>query len=257
MTEAMSRREIEDVLTSIKRLVSQDAKSRPSPAPAVEKLVLTPSLRVKEPAPSCDAAVVPSPDLPLDPHEPQDIASADNAHALSEPADDTVPEPADKPAEDPAAGRMPGKDGSLIRRIAQAGLLRDAAAADCTETVQTDAVQVSQPAPEIDPQVSEPPTDIIEPQASDADIEETLARLEAVLSGQTPPERPAAPTDLAPPDPSAAPAGEQIIDEGMLYQLVAHIVRQELQGELGEKITRNIRKLVRSEVARELQLRRP
>ena len=40
------------------------------------------------------------------------------------------------------------------------------------------------------------------------------------------------------------------IDEAMLRDLVAEIVRQELQGALGERITRNVRKLVRREIYR-------
>lgn len=45
---------------------------------------------------------------------------------------------------------------------------------------------------------------------------------------------------------------EQIIDEETLRVMVAEIVRAELHGELGERITRNVRKLVRQEVARAL-----
>ncbi|MGR3433711.1 MAG: hypothetical protein ACU0CO_02285 [Shimia sp.] len=40
------------------------------------------------------------------------------------------------------------------------------------------------------------------------------------------------------------------LDEGALRDLVAEIVRSELQGELGERITRNVRKLVRREIHR-------
>lgn len=42
------------------------------------------------------------------------------------------------------------------------------------------------------------------------------------------------------------------IDEEMLRDLVSEIVRQELQGALGERITRNVRKLVRREIHRAL-----
>jgi hypothetical protein len=45
---------------------------------------------------------------------------------------------------------------------------------------------------------------------------------------------------------------EQIIDEETLRAMVADIVRSELQGELGERITRNVRKLVRREIHRAL-----
>jgi hypothetical protein len=43
-----------------------------------------------------------------------------------------------------------------------------------------------------------------------------------------------------------------VIDEEALRNLVIEIVRQELQGTLGERITRNVRKLVRREIYRVL-----
>ncbi|MDT0683297.1 hypothetical protein RM543_11410 [Roseicyclus sp. F158] len=46
------------------------------------------------------------------------------------------------------------------------------------------------------------------------------------------------------------------LDEAALSELVTRIVHRELQGSLGERITRNVRKLVRSEVERALELRR-
>jgi cell pole-organizing protein PopZ len=45
---------------------------------------------------------------------------------------------------------------------------------------------------------------------------------------------------------------EAVLDEDTLRELVADIVRQELQGALGERITRNVRKLVRREIQRAL-----
>ena len=45
---------------------------------------------------------------------------------------------------------------------------------------------------------------------------------------------------------------EQLIDEDALRDLVSDIVRAELQGALGERITRNVRKLVRREIHRAL-----
>lgn len=45
---------------------------------------------------------------------------------------------------------------------------------------------------------------------------------------------------------------ETLIDEDALRDLVGEIVRQELQGALGERITRNVRKLVRREIHRAL-----
>ncbi len=45
---------------------------------------------------------------------------------------------------------------------------------------------------------------------------------------------------------------EELLDEETLRELVAEIVRNELQGPLGERITRNVRKLVRREIQRAL-----
>jgi len=46
---------------------------------------------------------------------------------------------------------------------------------------------------------------------------------------------------------------EDFLDESMLRDLVAQFVRAELQGSLGERITRNVRKLVRREIHRVLE----
>lgn len=61
---------------------------------------------------------------------------------------------------------------------------------------------------------------------------------------------PAAKENMFAPAPAAQP-----IDEEALRDLVAQIVREELQGELGERITRNVRRLVRREVQRALTMR--
>ena len=48
----------------------------------------------------------------------------------------------------------------------------------------------------------------------------------------------------------APPLDLSQLDEQALRALVTEIVRQELQGALGERITRNVRKLVRREIQR-------
>ena len=48
---------------------------------------------------------------------------------------------------------------------------------------------------------------------------------------------------------------EAVLDEDMLRDLVAEIVRQELTGAMGERITRNVRKLVRREIHRAMASR--
>ncbi|KAF0116945.1 MAG: hypothetical protein FD150_35 [Rhodobacteraceae bacterium] len=46
-----------------------------------------------------------------------------------------------------------------------------------------------------------------------------------------------------------------VLDEAALQDIVRQTLRQELQGELGERITRNVRKLVRAEINRALMAR--
>lgn len=43
---------------------------------------------------------------------------------------------------------------------------------------------------------------------------------------------------------------EHVMDENALRELIGKLVREELQGELGERISRNVRKLVRREIHR-------
>ena len=52
-----------------------------------------------------------------------------------------------------------------------------------------------------------------------------------------------------------APAVLPEIDEDRLRELITEVVRSELQGELGERMTRNIRRLVRREIFRVLESR--
>ncbi|MGR3759915.1 hypothetical protein ACUXV3_07240 [Roseobacteraceae bacterium NS-SX3] len=53
-------------------------------------------------------------------------------------------------------------------------------------------------------------------------------------------------------EPEALAGEDTYLDEDSLRELVAAIVREELQGALGERITRNVRKLVRREILRAL-----
>lgn len=51
-----------------------------------------------------------------------------------------------------------------------------------------------------------------------------------------------------------APVAEApILDEQSLRGLINGIVREELEGELGDRITRNLRKLIRQEIAKALK----
>ena len=104
--------------------------------------------------------------------------------------------------------------------------------------------------------VEEIPSDIdlsVEDRAEDAN-HDVADRDENQADAET------AQTDPANAEPTGAPIEErlgyseedQLIDEEALRDLVSDIVRQELQGALGERITRNVRKLVRREIHRAL-----
>ncbi len=228
MTEAMSRREIEDVLSSIRRIVSHDVHpnaSQEQQAPAHDKLLLTSELRVDDAAPALGDAQSTSEDQGFA-TTATPFADADTGPVVSQVSEvtheaaDAVPFP--MPAQVPTANVAPSFDPSALP-VEEMQVVEP-------EDVQSDAE--------------------LQSSLEDNALEATLARLESVLANSVQPSAPRAP------DARADPSDGELIDEGVLYQIVAHIVRQELQGELGEKITRNIRKLVRSEVARELQLRK-
>ncbi len=218
MTEAMSRHEIEDVLSSIRRLVSQDPQGKqqghaPEKPPLTGKLVLTSELRIGPPA----------------------AGAQEKSHA---PVDDTaiVPEPLDR-TEQPD----PTPSDSLLTRIKSAGNTRpDPAPTEPQDSAETGA-----------------PVTSLEDAALEATLSRLESMLAAGGAPQPAHNQPAAHQPAAEPPARAAQteSTDQLIDESILQQLVAQIVRQELQGELGEKITRSIRKLVRAEVARELALR--
>ena len=56
--------------------------------------------------------------------------------------------------------------------------------------------------------------------------------------------------------PPRAPGQAPILDEESLRELINSIVREELQGELGDRISRNLRKLIRREITQILEEQR-
>lgn len=210
MNEAMSRHEIEDVLSSIRRLVSHEDRAAQAQPAASGKLVLTSEQRV-------DDATAPVPeDRPSD-----SLPTPDPGSDLARPSR----------SDDPGAQAGRGYPGFVDAPLQTAPSMSHAPTADAAQPTAPDVpVAARGPAAE----------NMAPPASSDTPLEATLARLEEALS-------------IAPTDPAGQ--AETVIDEDALSEMVARMVREELQGELGERITRNIRKLVRAEVARELQMR--
>ena len=293
MSEPMSSVEIEDVLSSIRRLVSDDLRPMPranvasrTPMPG-DKLILTPALRVVGSA----AAVVPEPAL-----------------EISEPTGPETHRPdaqffrhVNSPAMPPVVVALPTDSSGLEVVIASLELAVEAQAQTFEsetgdEAPQTDAGWQAQswsraPASEVlelvdfaedqEPVVAEnravlpepspgwaqegpPDSDVAEapfveaesaPQSAvnSSDVEwldRAEAEVVASLADDAPLSGFATATDAT--TDAFYDEPELRFDETVLRDLVRDLIREELQGGLGERITRNVRKLVRAEIARVL-----
>lgn len=284
MSEPLSSVEIEDVLSSIRRLVSEDLRpgvriARPAETPQAGggKLILTPALRVvTDDRPPAEAAPVSLPEAPVI----EQVMAVVGA-AVSARNDDWEPENGD--VEIMVSDSLAASENWLDSETAAGAAWSDDSDVDVVEfetaftttAVDTDdARRTSSPAElapaELDlieadqrvdipgwaqqsgenrPNIDDDPVPAemqglagtLEPDVAWADEAEArvIAELESGLD--------------APVDPALSD-GEQgaAFEEQILRELVRDIIRDELQGGLGERITRNIRKLVRAEIARAL-----
>lgn len=262
MSEAMSNHEIEDVLSSIRRLVSEDL--RPVARPAVKaaetgKLLLTPALRVVDAAPAVAGP---------DPSEVEG-AAAPATEVASGAVQDVVARlgaavgEGDAEWESPV-GDPPAFDGEALAKDARNGPVFAHRAVETPDAAEEGYFLADEPlsfvtAPSI-PDVEEPEAVArppVEPEATvglrqvappsvgdedwtDAAEAEVRAELESDVAAQAS---------------GILTGGEAVYDEEMLRDLVRDIIREELAGTLGERITRNVRKLVRAEIARALAVR--
>lgn len=294
MSEQMTSRDIEDVLVSIRRLVTEDL--RPAPRGAVgggAKLLLTPAQRVvPEPAGSRVEAPPASPESasPEPAGEPRvDLVIAALDRALQDRQPDWESETGDpsplrlespvmfhtaRPAAPHHAGRV------------KAGLPETRPQHGAAETGPDDplADQAAGPGPTADPGVFLDLDDLDQVLDDARDPAPPWAQVEAEPVVAEPGARPVDLRDTAPPprDPAWSAAAEAaaraeladapraermdeadydaeaeagVIDEEMLRQIVRDVLREELAGPMGERITRNIRKLVLQEISRALSLR--
>ena len=300
MSDPMTNVAIEDVLSSIRRLVSEDARMRPVPLradqpdagdPAADdavtpdsgRLVLTPALRVSADAPQAEAApfVLDQPMTAADqaPEAPQDALEEaamawEDHHAaadapavtlpdstmaedavLSEdffpPVQDRFAETADDAPEDASAAQAEPSDTWAAADDAaphDADLAPDAAVQDAA---MAEADLDSDPAPELSTSYLED-SDFVFATTRDGAPRATDAGQRAAADMPPPEMTHPAEEDLSQDRDLLLREDEAILDEEMLRELVADIVRQELQGALGERITRNVRKLVRREIHRAL-----
>ena len=260
MSDAMSSVEIEDVLSSIRRLVSEDlrpASRRAAAALVDDKLILTPALRVvaKEAADpvtkdhrETTVAVVPvEPRSPLprlhlgaEPVIEELVASLEQA--VEAQGLDWESETGDPAPQTVAFEWTSGAWSEDRAEPVEAEIIAEADAAtpswaqeDPGESVAEDPSQSEAMA---EPAVTEPD----QVWADEAEAE--------VVAGLVEPESRA--EDAGSPDDADT---EMTYDEDVLRELVRDLIREELQGGLGERITRNVRKLVRAEIARALASR--
>jgi hypothetical protein len=209
MSEPMTSGEIEDVLSSIRKLVSEDLRPQsraaaraapPSPPPLPEqgKLILTPALRVVE----------------------------GNAEAA---ASEAVLGAAPRP-------RLDAVVSTIAAQVPVPPEGWEAETGDATVT------RLVRPAPPVDAFPDATTGDDTDPPGTrlhfmrPAELDEDEADAQGALPAEGE-------------DPSF------YLDAEGLADLVRDILRAELQGPMGERMTRNIRKLVRAEVARMLAAR--
>ena len=263
MSDPVTNVAIEDVLSSIRRLVSEDARVRPLglraepevPEASAGKLVLTPALRVSAPA-GDDAGDDAQGEAQQDAATEAELSAVDQDHSEDAPTQDAVQgDLSDQLAEDdahhPAEAEM-AQDGDDAAMAWEDHLddARDTAPEDMvSEAAEThDAWTMSSPAPEGGEAMI---ADVEDPAAS-ADFVFASSRDAAGYEDATGQSAAYDAADDGEPAASIFRDEDTILDEESLRELVAEIVRQELQGALGERITRNVRKLVRREIHRAL-----
>jgi cell pole-organizing protein PopZ len=251
MSDPVSNAEIEDVLSSIRRLISENASIRRPAAVegrALEKLVLTPAFRVGEPAaedaPDTEresARKTPEPgsleeriaELEAAVGRRYDDWEPDGSEYVSQAPEEMIFTPADAASgweEDPWAAdekvetTAAESAGEATRDawISRDPGAEDMAGVDSTETEDTGGLNGTE--------AEEAASWENDPELFQDDVEENTAE-----AGWDP--------------------EETVLDEEALREMVARLVRDELQGAVGERITRNVRRLVRREIQRALSLK--
>jgi hypothetical protein len=293
MSETMTSGEIEDVLSSIRRLVSEDLRpaARPVQASLVSedsarpagRLILTPALRVVPPAAFETPAekgtdpVVSEPLVLVSAVQPEAEVAVEMVGAAPEPVVQASSDPwahdDAAPAEDVQA--WPGETAEAPATIVSWPPVEGSEGwpADPLPEPETGTAALPDPSARTEDVVGtigaalHRDTDW-EPEAGDTAPVTRLSWIE-VADGieeevepsppprfvhRADPEAQSRPHDASD-DPALIGTTEDVLDEAVLREIVRAVLREELQGHLGERITRNIRKLVRAEINRSLTLR--
>lgn len=314
MVGPLSSEEIEDVVSSVRRLVSNEQGLRKTTRDlTAERLLLTPALRVVSeisplatlildvPVPEAAQTAEQAPEpvsgpLPIaetvEPSEDEsavelieadwedeiwaapEVVSLGEAALGAEEAEVLLPPVEDAPAEiltgpEPGPREAAEADAELetwaqvdgewvedepvpfipLRRRAEhlAARLAAGAVLDPDETEDTDHDDA--PAPPLRDVAAELLED--DPMAADLDGDAPVARgIDEGEDGHRATTQ-RMPTEIL--DADGTPLA--VLDEAALQEIVRQMIREELQGSLGERITRNVRKLVRAEINRALVAR--
>jgi len=227
MADKTSRDGYEDVLSSVRRIVATEAEA--AAKADAGKLLLTPAFRADEPAPAPDAPATAGSEEPARdyPTLAQRIAELEAAVGAAE--IDYEPDGSEDQAQHaPNAVVLP------LNPAARRKAAGETAEADLVFAVPGEPE--AEVRAEVEADAAEPSGEIANSDAAEGPPLATFRH-----RGQTP---------SAPSGPPANEDEPALLDEMALRDLVAEIVREELQGGLGERITRNVRKLVRAEIQR-------
>lgn len=249
MSDPLKHSELEDVLSAIRRLVSEE-RERPAPAGsavAPDKLVLTPALRVREgavPAAGSEAAMVhPAAQAASDPAPGPEPAGGDTRPATH--GTDRAHRLRGEDSSD--GGRDGGSDSDaegvlfLHRPMSPTADAASGAAAEAEDAVTLEA-KIAELEALVGPGTAPDPCDAV-----------AAGDVGGAGAGDSAGDRSTPPEDMH----TADAVEETVLDEATLREIVTEILREELQGELGARITRNVRKLVRHEIRRAIAEGRP
>ncbi|WP_136644469.1 hypothetical protein [Tabrizicola sp. YIM 78059] len=259
MSGPLSSNEIEDVVSSIRRLVSAEMRPRPAPrSQGEDKLILTPALRVvtddaEAPMPAPPSAAKAEPDRPAEPE----------SEAVSQIVDADWQDPIWQEEPTPLAELALGaEEAELVLPAEEEGPPLVEMAAEPVWEVPSEFEEDLPEAVIPEPQIAE-----LAPGPRDAevwagvqeDIPADPATVEPeALVGQAERGRPTVFSSILDETQTLVDKDGNpltVLDEEALQEIVRSIIREELQGVLGERITRNVRKLVRAEINRALAAR--
>ena len=304
-SDSITNLEIEDVLSSIRRLVSEDVPESGDAEPDTDgRFVLTPDLRVSDDQDAVHGAAVAQPEpqssgaVPAETLEPDldqehgseaadRSASASEIQTLvwnDEPAADDSPPPAEPPSADAASAASEPAEMTLESRILEleeaVGRTREEWEPDGSEpdAGQMPKWHIYQGADDknSEPEDSYEPEDSVEPEDETSELEANPVFFRAAAHKTDPyvlavadrdqGDGDAAANESQPANADSEPATtaqsgadpgdeDEFLDVQAMRIMVTEIVREELRGNTGERITRNMRRMVRREIQRAIALK--